>query len=67
MVLKKSGNVNVCLDWKGIQADLSKTSAINELPTPQSLTELYRFMGMANQLGKYFSKIGKIIHHYVSS
>ena len=46
-------------DAEGVRADPSKTSAINKLPAPQSLTELRRFMGMVNQLGKFSSKIAE--------
>ena len=45
------------IDKDGVRADPSKTSAIVKMPAPQSLTELRRFMGMVNQLGKFSSKI----------
>ena len=48
------------IDAEGVRADPSKTSAINQLPAPQSLTELRMFMGMVNQLGKFSSKIEDI-------
>ena len=48
------------INAEGVQADPSKTSATNQLPAPQSLTELCRFMGMINQLGKFSSRIAEI-------
>uniref|UniRef100_A0A1X7TIF7 Reverse transcriptase domain-containing protein n=1 Tax=Amphimedon queenslandica TaxID=400682 RepID=A0A1X7TIF7_AMPQE len=38
---------------EGISADPSKTSAILKVKQPTTLTELRRFMGMVNQLGKF--------------
>ena len=37
----------------GISADPAKTSAIKNMRPPNNVTELRRFMGMANQLGKF--------------
>ena len=48
------------IDKDGVRADPPKTSTIAKMPTPQSLTELRRFMGMANQLGNFSSKIADI-------
>ena len=36
-----------------VGVDPSKTDAITKLPVPQSLTELQRFLGMVNYLGKF--------------
>lgn len=41
------------VDSSGRHADPDKTSAITEFPAPTNLTELQRFMGMVNQLGKF--------------
>lgn len=41
------------IDQEGIRADPTKTSAVHEMQPPQNITELRRFMGMANQLGKF--------------
>ena len=46
-------------DSSGIQADPQKTSAITDMPPPNNVTELGRFMGLANQLGK-FSKLAEL-------
>eukprot|EP00731_Ephydatia_muelleri_P032481 Em0024g25a len=37
----------------GVQADPEKTSAIEGLSSPSNITELRRFLGMANQMGKF--------------
>jgi hypothetical protein len=42
-----------------IQADLKKVSAIQELPTPISRTDLKSFMGLVNQLGQFSPKIAQ--------
>ena len=58
------------IDAEGVRADPSKISAINQLPALQSLTELHRFMGMVNQLGKFSSKIAEIgqpLHELMST
>ena len=41
------------IDKDGIRADPSKLQAIIQMEAPQSVTELRRFMGMVNQLGKF--------------
>ena len=41
------------IDHQGIQADPGKTSAIQRLNSPNNITELRRFLGMANQMGKF--------------
>ncbi len=41
------------IDENGIQPDPEKTAAIAEMKPPTSITELRRFLGMANQLGKF--------------
>ena len=38
---------------EGVSSDPTKIKAIREMQAPTSLTELRRFMGMANQLGKF--------------
>jgi len=46
----------------GIQADPDKTSAILKIKPPQNVTELRRFMGLANQLGKFLCHLAYITH-----
>ena len=41
------------IDANGIQADPEKTAAISSMKPPCNITELRRFLGMANQLGKF--------------
>ena len=38
---------------QGITADHSKTQAVIDMERPRNITELRRFMSMANQLGKF--------------
>ena len=40
------------VDVQGVHADPEKTRAIGHFPTPTTVTELQRFMGLVNQLGK---------------
>lgn len=47
------------IDKDSISADLEKTSAICYMATPTDVTELHRFMGMVNQLGKILPQ-----HHH---
>lgn len=44
----------------GISADPNKTAAIEQMETPKSVTELRRFLGIANQLGKFSPNIAEI-------
>ena len=48
------------IDEHGVSADPSKTTAVAEMETPRSVSELRRFMGMANQLGKFTPRITEI-------
>ena len=41
------------IDAEGIRPDPEKTAALQDLAPPKSISELRRFMGMANQLGKF--------------
>ena len=41
------------IDAAGIHADKRKTAAITAYPVPSNITELQRFMGMVNQMGKF--------------
>ena len=43
------------LDKNRISADPNKTEAILHMDAPQSITDLRRFLGMVNQLGKFSS------------
>ena len=45
---------------QGISADPSKTQAVTNMERPKNITELRRFMGMVNQLGKLSSKLAEL-------
>ena len=45
------------IDQRGITADPNKTAAIQQMETPKSVSEHRRFLGMVNQLGKFFPNI----------
>ena len=48
------------INQHGISPDPSKTAAVLEMKTSKSLTELRRFMGMVNQLGKFTPNIAEL-------
>ena len=45
---------------EGVTADPEKTSAIRNMETPQSVSDLRRFLGMVNQLGKFSPRISEL-------
>jgi len=55
--VKKSKNKLVFLghviNHNGISPDFNKTAAINQMNTSKSVSELWRFLGMINQLGEF--------------
>ena len=48
------------VDQEGIRADPDKTAAIQEMRPPTNVSELNRFMGMVNQLGKFSQNLAQI-------
>ena len=46
----------------GIKADPDKTAAILNMKPPQNISELRRFMGLANQLGKFSCHLAHLTH-----
>jgi len=48
------------VDGEGIRADPNKTSAIMEMKPPTNISELRRFMGMVNQLGKFSQNLADL-------
>ena len=48
------------IDENGISPDPRKTAAIQAIPQPSSITELRRFMGMVNQMSKFFPNIAHL-------
>ena len=45
------------VDSNGIRPDSSKIKAIKDMAAPENIHELRRFLGMANQLSKFTSKL----------
>ena len=48
------------VDQEGIKADPAKTSAICQMSSPTNISELRRFLGMVNQLGKFSHKLAEL-------
>ena len=48
------------IDTDGIRADPTKTKAITEMSPPTNTTKLKRFLGMANQLGKFTPNLAQL-------
>ena len=48
------------IDEKGICADPSKVAAISKFPAPQNVTELQRFLGMVNQMGRSIPNLASL-------
>ena len=48
------------IDVDGIRADPAKTEAIVKMTPPTNTTELRRFLGMANQLGKFTPNLAQL-------
>ena len=55
--LKFLGHV---IDQNGIKADPKKVQAIQEMRTPENVSDLRRFIGMMNQLGKFSPKLSEL-------
>ena len=48
------------IDETGIKADPNKTTAVREMQPPTTVSELRRFMGMVNQLGKFTPHLAQL-------
>ena len=48
------------VDASGIRPDPEKVKALFDMEDPTSVTELRRFVGMTNQLGKFSDKIAEV-------
>ena len=58
------------VDVNGIKPDPDKITAISDIPQPTNITELRRFLGMANQLNKFSPNLAehmKPLHELLSS
>jgi hypothetical protein len=42
------------INEEGIKSDPEKTEAVKQMDTPQNVGDIRRFLGMVNQLGKFF-------------
>ena len=49
------------VDAEGVHADPEKTRAIAQFPVPSTRTDLQRFLGMVNQLGKFIPGLADLI------
>ena len=50
------------IDQNGVKADPAKTEAIIQMPVPQNVTEVRRFIGMVNQLSKFIPNCADLLH-----
>lgn len=48
------------VNGSSIQADPEKTSAIAKMEAPHNISDLRRFLGMVNQLGKFSSRLAEL-------
>lgn len=48
------------VDEDSICADLDKTSAITQMSSTMTISEIQQFMGMVNQLGKFTPKLAEL-------
>ena len=48
------------IDQRGITADPNKTAVVQQMETPKLVSELRRFLGMVNQLGKFSPNIAEL-------
>ena len=51
------------IDRHGIRADPEKTETICQMEAPHSVTDLRRFLGMVNQLGKFHTSLNSVDHY----
>ena len=59
-----------CINRDGVQADPDKTAAICQMTPPHSVFNLWRFVGMVNQIGKFspnIAEISKSLHELLST
>ena len=48
------------INSEGVQADPKKVDAIRDMKAPKDITEVRRFLGMVNQLGKFCPQIAEL-------
>ena len=49
------------IDKNGVSADPEKITAITQMKAPSTVTELRRFIGIANHLGKFFRNLSNLL------
>ena len=49
-----------CIDQQGIRVDPEKTAALCRMEPPKTVSDLRRFMGMVNQMGKFSPNIAQM-------
>ena len=47
---------------EGVKSDPEKVKAVTEMPAPQNVGELKRFLGMVNYLSKYLPNLSDVLH-----
>ena len=55
------------IDGNGIHPDPQKVSAVLQMERPKNVTDVRRFMGMANQLGKYLAELSQPLRELLST
>ena len=50
------------IDKEGVHPDPQKTDATSKMKPPKDVTELRRFLGMVNQLGKFTPRLAELTH-----
>ena len=54
------GSLVTFIDQQGVHPDTEKISALLSLKLPSNVTELHRFLGMANQMGKFIPNLASL-------
>ena len=59
----KSSFAGYVLNKEGIKSDPEKTESIQDMNTPQNVSDVRRFLGMVNQLGKFVPHLAEKKNH----
>ena len=54
------------IDSSGVSSDPEKIAAIKDMPPPENISDLRRFMGMVTQLGKFAPNLAELSQPYES-